>query len=363
MPHSRILRSVGLVLLALLALWNVLTCFIPVERPNDYDAFLASGAALSSGESPYALFTDRLNLNPPIWLPLFVALSRFGVTFDAWRLLSLALYIITLVALRRAFPEAVSPTRLLAGLALLALPLTLHQGQVYILLTMLVAGAWIAMDRDRPLWVGACIGLLCALKPNFLVWPALLFLAGYRREALVSGAVFALASALPLALYGTAPSLDWLRFAAHPAATHPANVSISGVLARWGLRPPGLAIAVPLLVPVALWAWHRRPAPNTVAIVAVSVSLLASPVAWIGYSIVLLPVLVAMPRLPWPALLILLAPTPLVRLSGWESYTVAWLYLAAAVIIPRFIPSAPPTPGAPPCAAATPPGPLSLPRG
>lgn len=94
------------------------------------------------------------------------------------------------------------------------------------------------------------IGLVVAIRPTFLFWPAFLLIRGDRRPALKSALVTATASVLPVFLYGPRIYRQWL--AAFQDVMHwrsPANISIAAFFHRLGpLVGVGLASGIALLL-------------------------------------------------------------------------------------------------------------------
>ena len=72
---------------------------------------------------------------------------------------------------------------------------TLFLGQIYLPLVLAGVAAWLLLERGAGLWAGLLIGIVVAMKPNFLVWPVLLLLSGHYRSAV---AAFVIASAISL---------------------------------------------------------------------------------------------------------------------------------------------------------------------
>lgn len=272
-----------------------------------FGSFWASGWAASHGLDPYAIhsltwITDlgiaEANMNPPTLLPLFQFFALFDAVAGArvWTLFSALLFIATAAALLA--DQRFACDRHQVAWVFLAPPLmsTLSLGQIYVLLFALGVGAWLLLKRNQGLAAGVLIGLLVAMKPNFAVWPALLFLCGHWRPAVSAGAAAAAVAALSLGLYGPEVYDQWL--AAVAADRHilfATEVSITGYLTRLGL--PGLALPVvaTLLLAVAIWSWRRRFNVLDASALGIVVAILASPLAWVDYGLVLVPALLQRP--------------------------------------------------------------------
>lgn len=157
-------------LLALLALFNVLgaIALIP-DRGGDFAMIYRSTTAWMQGLPPYeSPGTPTTNLNHPlIWLLVlpFTSVPE-SVAFILWTAISLGLF-----AAAAAMVSRVARTRPL-DIAVLVLASTaasfeLALGQIAFALMVPLLGAW-WFDRDgREVPAGACIGLLCVLKPFF----------------------------------------------------------------------------------------------------------------------------------------------------------------------------------------------------
>src|SRR3712207_4678956 len=182
----------------------------------DFGSFVASGRAASEGLNPYGIYPLTLrvelpgfescnpNLNPPISALLF---QLFDVAephevFRVWRWISVAFYAATVLLLVRRFGRGLdAPVMALCAFALAGFWDTLFLGQIYLPLVFAAVVAWLLLERGAGLWAGILIGIVVAMKPNFLVWPALLFLAGYRLPALAAVVTAAIVSAIPLVVY------------------------------------------------------------------------------------------------------------------------------------------------------------------
>jgi hypothetical protein len=321
----------------------------------DFGSFYASGQAAERGLDPYDVYPLTLdaglgreggaavNLNAPISLPLFQALTLLDPVSArrGWFVVTLVAFGATLVLLMWAYPSFRGPLVVAWGLLLTGFVETLLLGQVYALLALVSTAAWLLLRRQRWVAAGGLIGFVVAFKPNFLVWPVLLFVAGHRRAG-VAAVVAAVAFALvPVLVYGPVVYAQWLaalRLEAANAAV--ANASLLGWLTREGAPTvAGIVAGGALLVGLAVWAWRCRPSVTATSGAALAGLLLASPLAWVGYTLFLLPI-VARSRLT-PLLVIAcgLLCIPRLVLEGWAdgsalvrvtvgaAYSVAWLIL------------------------------------
>ena len=348
---------------------------LPIGRVQDFGSFYESGAAVSRGEDPYGVYplTNHVstnwftgfnqNLNPPTLLPLFQALSALPpqAAYLLWWSVSLMCFGGLLLCLRRWNPGQLDRMGMLFLCSIGGVSDTLHLGQIYLPLALLSCAAW-TMIRDgrSDLLAGVLIGILAAIKPNFLVWPAILFLAGGRRPAAAAGATFLLANFAAALFYGIDVYREWLALLAADGArlSFPTNGSLIGFFARLGWAAPGYVAAAMLLIASAFWAWVTRPDLLRASSVGLVVSLLASPIAWAHYAILLVPMLVIrwkerddvvvvialLLSLPLGAVASTGADMLLVRISLGSLYfwtSLMLLCLAMRISAPRLVSSAP----------------------
>ncbi|HEY4421413.1 MAG TPA: glycosyltransferase family 87 protein, partial [Pseudonocardia sp.] len=203
---------------------------------------------------------------------------------------------------------------------------TLGLGQIYPLLTAGLVAAWLADRRGRLVFVGLALGLVVALKPSLA--PVLLVPALRRRWLTVGAALLAGTGATVLGwiVCGPDSAPTWAQLLlTNPPVTYWDNASLPGAILRltsvndWG-RPLvelpggmviGLLIGGVLLVSTA-WAARRPPADglDTALWAMAAAALLASPLSWHNYLLVLMPgvvVLIACGRWPVAALLLALS--------------------------------------------------------
>lgn len=288
---------------------------LPGDGLFDFGSFVASGQAAAKGLNPYGIYppltfhlvmpgfdTWNQNLNPPISALLF---QLFGLAephrmFHIWYGVTAVLYAVTIGLLVWRYRAAPPLIFVIWACSLGGFWETLALGQIYVPLVLATVMAWLLLERRFEWGAGILIGIVVAIKPNFAVWPVLLFLSGYRRSALVSLGTAVTISAIPAAVFGVEVYRQWFALIASDSAraVFVTNVALSGLAARAGSPVVGNALSLVLLLGAAWWAWSRRRPVTDVSAIALVVSLLAAPVAWVHYTLFLLPVLCVKWRVP-----------------------------------------------------------------
>ena len=283
------------------------------NRLMDFGSFYASGLKAHNGENPYdpnseyifeIVFPDvgaggrMMNLNPPISVVVF----RFLANIDpyralfVWQVTSAVLYALAIILLASAYRNHLTPTLLFWAFTLAGFWHTLTLGQVYILLFFLTAAGWVLLQKEKYIFAGIIIGLVVAIKPNFGLWVVFLLVAGYYKTSIASAITFLTVSVIPAIPYGTKIYSQWLAASSTPRETliMPGNNSILGLTARFGDFWIGVVLSI-LLVFVLLALTKRQATKSTenfewVSALGLITSLLASPISWAGYTILLLPI-------------------------------------------------------------------------
>lgn len=354
---SRFTFSLALALASIFALESE---FHRVFSPHglwDFGAFVASGRAAVQGLDPYGIYPPLTphvvfpgfaswnpNLNPPISTLLFQVfdIADPARSLAVWNWISIACYLTVAVLVILRYARGVEAALLFVWAVGLAGFLdTLYLGQIYTPLVLATVVAWLFLDRGNPIAAGFLIGLLISMKPNFLVWPVLLFFAGHRMPSLVSMATAAAVAAIPLLIFGPHIYRDWLTLVASDGdrAVFLTNGSLSGLAARIGLDAAGPVLSGLLLVGLAAWAFSVKPRILDVSGLALLAALLASPLGWVHYTLFLLPVLICHRDRLWCfiASLALTVPVPYVLSQfgkpEWMQLTLGSVYGWALVLL------------------------------
>jgi hypothetical protein len=318
----------------------------------DFGSFVASGRAAREGLNPYGIYPLTLhvslpgfetwnpNLNPPISALLFQAfdLAEPEASLRVWSAVSVALYAVAVGLLLVRYGPELGPLEsavlLVWAFALAGFWDTLFLGQIYIPLVLAGVVAWLLLERGAAVPAGILIGCVIAMKPNFLVWPAVLLLAGHGRPALWAIGTAAAISLVPVLAFGPEVYRQWLELIAadRDRGVFLTNASLGGLAARLGAPALGIVLGAALLAGLALWAWRRRPGVMEASTLALLGALLASPLAWIHYTLFLLPVFFArwsLPAMRAPAVL-LIVPVPFIidqlGREGWVQATIGSVY-------------------------------------
>ena len=271
----------------------------------DFDSFWRSARAMLEGRNIYDTGVELVNLNPPVWT---VLISPLGLLepITAYRVFVL----ISLVVVVGYLAWTVEELRLRPGwtvvgvvMLLLSSPLlaTLGLGQVYPVLALGLVAAWVADRREGQEISGAALGVVVALKPSLL--PVLLWPLVRRRwralvVALVSGTV---ATLLGIIVLGPGTTLDYIGVLREQSVSaYWDNASLPSAAARLFTENPYAqnVATLPWMVPVAyalgigaivLTAARVRHGQEVGLWALVAASLLASPIAWHNYLVLLAP--------------------------------------------------------------------------
>lgn len=300
---------------------------------GDFLSFVNSARAWRDGGDPYLPdpVANVINLNPPVWMPVFAALGLFDplVAYQLWTVISLALLTVAAMLVAREI-DAPPAMAVLGSASLLASGQAisvLWQGQVYVPLLLGLIGAWLLERRGQTWYSAVLLGVVAALKPSMLpllAWP----LVHRRWRDVMAGAGGLVATTLlGVLIAGPSATIRWARVLARDnGGGYFENLSLSNQARR--LFTPNfstghltdLPAAVPaamllglMIIAVTVWLARDREL-GMWAIVAAC--LLAAPVSWRGYLILLFPaVLVLLARRESRAYGVLLVAIGLVPLT------------------------------------------------
>lgn len=272
---------------------------------GDFDTFWRSARAFWEGRDVYATGADLENLNPPFWVLL---ISPFGLLepLVAYRCFVLITLFVTVGYLAWVANELrLRPAWAIIGAVMLLLssPLlaTLALGQIYPVLALGLVGAWISDRRGKYRVSGVALGLVVALKPSLapvLLWPLVRRRWGTVGAAIVAGVAATLVGAV---VVGFGATLDWLRLLSERSASpYWDNASLPGAAARLfaenafaqhvAILPWTIPLAYALgLGAIAITAVRAGRGSDVALWALVAASLLASPIAWHNYLVLLGP--------------------------------------------------------------------------
>ena len=288
-----------------------------ITAHGDFLSFWHSAHAFWEGGDIYDTPAEAENRNPPFWTVLISPLGLWK-PLVAYRIFLLVSVIVTVGYLAwMAVEVRLSPRLAILGMALLLLssPLlkTLALGQIYPFLALGLVGAWISDRRNSLLVCGVALGLVVALKPSLVpivLWPLVRRRWKTLAAALASGAAATFVGAI---VVGPGATTDWLRLLSDDTVNaFWDNASLSSAAARLFTENEfGQQIAtLPWMVPVAyvaaiaailLTAAKARRGPDMALWALVAASLLASPIAWHNYLVLLGPGILVLLAAGWVA--------------------------------------------------------------
>ena len=115
---------------------------------------------------------------------------------------------------------------------------TIQLGQIYTFLLLLVMGIIINIKKEKKVLAGIILGVLIAIKPNFIFWAAALGLAGYWAIFFSAGITALCISLVPIYFYGFKIYQQWFDAAnlfTPDLLIFPGNNSLQGLAAHFGL--------------------------------------------------------------------------------------------------------------------------------
>ena len=278
-----------------------------MEPHLDFDLFLRSARALWEGGVVYALNGGPdIMTNPPIFAVLMAPLALLE-PITAYRIFVLITILVSVGYVAWMADELeLRPAWTIVGASMLFFSspfiTELMLGQIYSLLALGLVAAWVADRRGKSTVSGVALGLVVAVKPQFapvLLWPLVRRRWRSFVAALASGAA---ATLVGVVVAGPGTLIDWLTYVSSPRPDAAAwwNNTIPGAAARlfrdndfveplarlpWA-EPLAYGIAVGIIILTAWWVRHD---PEMGLWALVAASLLAPPVSWHNYLVVLGP--------------------------------------------------------------------------
>lgn len=328
-PAARNLRRAALGLLALLGAESLVSlheAFAPATMEiRDLAQDYILGKSFLAGVNPYSPVPPEFNspahvvAHPPtaslFFFPIsFLQYETFSIVWMALELWGLVAGVYLLG--RGAGCRLGAGLTALLSLALVAWPpvyTDLYWGQTALIQLPLVAGAWWALRERSDLLAGVLVGLTLIVKP--FAWPLLLLLLFRRQWSAVAGCAAAVAAAVAVTLvqFGAESYVTYLTDTLPRVNSQwrgsLANISLNslpwrvfdGTTSVAGgsqvtpplLANPALAQILSLLIPAfvliaALVPAVRLPRPGLGFGLVLGASVLASPISWSHYIVLML---------------------------------------------------------------------------
>jgi alpha-1,2-mannosyltransferase len=295
---------------------------------TDFQTFWRSAVAFLDGQDIYRTDAAVENLNPPFLTLLMAPLGLLGF-WPAYRLfvvvgVVLVVGSMALVAAELRVRPAAATVVTVAVLLSSPVLATLGLGQMYALLTAGLAAAFVLGRRGRTVLEGVALGVTVALKPSLA--PVLLVPLVRRRWGTLAAGIAAggVATVAGWAAAGVQSLPNWVvAMLTHSVQAYFDNASLPGTLLRLTSEsgngspvadvPGGATIGLVAglaLIGLTAWLARRPPAtgPDSATWAMAGAALLASPLSWHNYLMVLMPgVLVLVVRGRWPVAALLLA--------------------------------------------------------
>jgi hypothetical protein len=279
----------------------------------DFGSFIASGQLANQGENPYANNSPLIfsvyfpginhsgaapNLNPPISVLIFQQIANIPPMYSmqTWRILTIILYVWVIYLLIKRILVKTNPNtfwRVIWAFSLAGFWHTIQLGQIYTFLLLLVVGIIINMEKGEKVLAGILLGVLIALKPNFVFWAVALGITGCWSIFLSAGITAFFISLIPIFFYGFKIYQQW--FEATKLFTpnlliFPGNNSIQGLAAHFDSAQTGTVLSICLSIAIFIVVYKCKPSIFKINSLSIITSLLISPIAWTGYTILTLPI-------------------------------------------------------------------------
>ncbi|HTC63232.1 MAG TPA: glycosyltransferase family 87 protein [Candidatus Saccharimonadales bacterium] len=235
---------------------------------------------------------NAINLNPPLVLYPFRLLARLNPdqSYIIWTLISAGLFLSSIILITQMYPAEKLRIRILWILAMGAVWYTFQLGQIYMVLLFCASLAWWGLRKHNWLIAGISIGVICAIKPNFLVWPGLLIAGKSKKIGFTAFVTTGVLSAIPLLLQGPIIYREWIAACrGFNGYELPGNASLLATFSRAGFPNIGIALTVLFLTAVTIWVFVTKPESLYASEIGILASLIAGPISWLGYTLMLVP--------------------------------------------------------------------------
>jgi alpha-1,2-mannosyltransferase len=282
------------------------------SSPGDFPNYYFGGARLFDGRPIYADLRDEV-MNKLGWKynaypadPPFAVAALSPLSFlkykNAWWTLAIFSFISLCVVVFLTAREA----RLSKAYTLIALSLAIcshpflfifksnHFEMALVLCSVL---GWMALRRARPSVAAIFFGIAAALKLFPVLWLLAPFIMGKRRALLVGCVSFFALSAIGALIVGIGNMRDFVLYII------PRSSQWYGVVGNYSFISISAALGVPLfgwlisILAGVLGLYDLLSGPNqgtSVWVRAVTLSLLLSPLSWLNYFVLLIPIAITM---------------------------------------------------------------------
>jgi len=304
-------RIAPLFVLVLILIINILFVIANFDNLADFGSFIASGRLANMGKNPYSIEYPLVfkvdfgkngpsgiapNLNPPISVLLFQWISKFNAhdSMVVWRFFTFTLMFITIYFLHKEYPlpGTTGFIRFFWALCFAGFWHTIELGQIYAILFFLTTSAWILNNKDKKMLAGIFIGFAIAIKPNLIIW-AILLLATKNWKVIISAFISGLfLSIIPILTSGFNIYKQWIECIANygnALLDFPANNSFQGLTVRFGSIDAGIYLGIVLLLVILVIVYKKHVNKNIINGLGMAASLLISPIAWSGYTLLFMP--------------------------------------------------------------------------
>ena len=304
--------------------WLVVNAVVDGENPYQAIESLAQRYDVKLGDFGASELGDvvRIHPRPPgamlLLLPLLLlspdSLHAFSLIFNTVAAVVFLLAIAAATSIRADWFLLTAPLLILSHPAISAFEFGSQSFIVAVLVTIAIG----LLGRGSSLYGGVALGLAITLK----LWPALLVVLllrrGHRRDVVAALATSGGLALLASVLFRLSPPQVWdgLTSAGSTWVGYSGNGSLAGRFALMGVPVQGaIALSSLLLIAVLPWLWGRRVDLDVALWGTVAIALLASPLSWDHYNVVLIPIAIVLAR----------------RSHGWSDPT-RWALVAWATL-------------------------------